>query len=243
MPHSYATYTSASIRAIEFNPRSQGAIDRKQEIISNISQHYGSTPGSILFVGFNPLIMGIADSQIYITAVDATTKKFLDSNNIKYTYIEFTDLSKHKKEFNWVVAGDEYFTFAKTEDDQRTSVELMVGLAKDLVVTTLKDYKNQDFKNREFSQPLAVYNNSKSLIFLEYHHYDYNDKNSWTTSVYEIEDAKSTMYGPFDRRSMFFKQLAKFSIDAGAKEFYVHKNLMYKSLIKKNYEHVITISF
>ena len=37
--------------------------------------------------------------------------------------------------------------------------------------------------------------------------------------------------------------MAKFSIDAGANNFYVHKNLMYKSLIKKNYEHVITISF
>jgi len=54
-------------------------------------------------------------------------------------------------------------------------------------------------------------------------------------------DVKIT--GPFARRSMFFKQMAKFSIDAGAKEFYVHKNLMYKSLIKKNYEHVISISF
>jgi hypothetical protein len=54
-------------------------------------------------------------------------------------------------------------------------------------------------------------------------------------------DGKVT--GLFARRSMYFKQMAKFSIDAGAKEFYVHKNLMYKSLIKKNYEHVISISF
>jgi len=42
---------------------------------------------------------------------------------------------------------------------------------------------------------------------------------------------------------MFFKQLAKFSIDAGAVNFLVHKNLMYKSLIKKNYEHVVSIQF
>ena len=61
--------------------------------------------------------------------------------------------------------------------------------------------------------------------------------------VYELYGNKSVVSGPFDRRSMFFKQMAKFSIDAGAKEFYVHKNLMYKSLIRKNYEHVISISF
>jgi hypothetical protein len=42
---------------------------------------------------------------------------------------------------------------------------------------------------------------------------------------------------------MYFKQMANFSITAGARQFYVHKNLMYKSLIKKNYEHVISISF
>jgi len=62
--------------------------------------------------------------------------------------------------------------------------------------------------------------------------------------VYEIgKDNSLTTYGLFERRTMFFKQLAKFSMDAGAVNFLVHKNLMYKSLIKKNYEHVISIQF
>jgi hypothetical protein len=42
---------------------------------------------------------------------------------------------------------------------------------------------------------------------------------------------------------MYFKQLAKFSTDAGAGGFSVHKNLMYKGLTSKGYEHVITIKF
>jgi hypothetical protein len=58
-----------------------------------------------------------------------------------------------------------------------------------------------------------------------------------------MHDHNTVAYGPFARRSMFFKQMANFSIAAGARQFYVHKNLMYKSLIKKNYEHVISISF
>jgi len=62
--------------------------------------------------------------------------------------------------------------------------------------------------------------------------------------VYEINAANAlTTYGVFQRRTMFFKQLAKFSMDAGAVNFLVHKNLMYKSLIKKNYEHVVSIQF
>jgi hypothetical protein len=61
--------------------------------------------------------------------------------------------------------------------------------------------------------------------------------------VHEIADNKLITNGPYARRAMFFKQLAKFSADAGAVGFSVHKNLMYKSLIKKNYEHVISIRF
>ena len=90
---------------------------------------------------------------------------------------------------------------------------------------------------------MAVHAHNDTKLFLEYHHYDFADRNSWSTTVYEMHGANAATTGPFARRSMFFKQMAKFSIDAGAKSFYVHKNLMYKSLIKKNYEHVISISF
>ena len=243
MPHSYATYTNASVNALKFNPRSQDAIDKKQEILSGIAHHYQSNPTSILFVGFSPLILGVTYKQIFVTNITEETKNFLNASDIKYTYIDTVDLHNYKKQFNWVIAGDEYFTFAQTEEDQRKSIELMASLAKDLIVTTLRDYKNQNFKEREFSQPLAVYNHKDSLLFLEYHKYEYSDKNAWETVVYELNGPDVKMYGPFPRRSMFFKQMAKFSLDAGAKEFYVHKNLMYKSLIKKNYEHVISISF
>lgn len=243
MAQDYAAYTEISVNALKFNPKSKEVIERKQEILNTISDHYRASPTSVLFYGFSPLIMATTAKQISVTNISDQTKKYLDSQAVKYTYIDSVDLPKHKKQFNWVVAGEEYFTFAHTEEQQRISVEVLAELAKDLIVTTLKDYKNQDFKEREFSQPLAVRNGRDSKIFLEYNAYDFDEKNSWGTSVYELQGTESKVYGPFSRRSMYFKQLAKFSIDAGAKNFYVHKNLMYKSLIKKNYEHVITISF
>jgi hypothetical protein len=243
MPLSYATYTNISVNALEFNPKSQDIIAKKQEIITSIAQHYSTNPLSILFIGFSSLILGVTYKQIFVTEVTEETKNYLNKQGIKYTYIDSADLPKHQKQFNWVIASDEYFTFAKTEEEQRQSIELLASLAKDLIVTTLRDYKNQDFKDREFSQPLVVHNHNEHKVFLEYHNYDYNDRNAWTTTVYELQGSTSKMYGPFDRRAMFFKQMAKFSLDAGAKNFLVHKNLMYKSLIKKNYEHVISISF
>ena len=243
MPQTFAGYTECSVNAFEFNPKSQEVIDRKQEILRSIAQHHGSNPASVLFYGFSPMILGSNYKQISVTYITAQTKKFLDARGVKYTYIAEEDLGNYKKSFDWVVATDEYFTFAQTEEEQVAKIQLTSSLAKNVVVTTLRDYKNQDFRDREFSQPLAVHNHNDTKLYLEYHHYDYNDKNAWTTTVYEMHEIDTTIHGPYARRSMFFKQMANFSINAGAKQFYVHKNLMYKSLIKKNYEHVISISF
>ena len=116
-------------------------------------------------------------------------------------------------------------------------------MAKNFVISTVRDYKNQDFKDRDFSIPIAVRNSGDQKIFVESHDWDLADRTRWNTMVYEIMGSSLKTYGIFDRRTMFFKQLAKFSIDAGAVNFMVHKNLMYKSLIKKNYEHVVSIQF
>ena len=243
MPQTFAGYTETSVNAFEFNPKNQEVVDRKQEILRAIAQHHGNNPTSVLFYGFSPMMLGAGYKQLAVTYINPQIKKFLDLRGVKYTHIAEEDLGNYRKSFDWVVATDEYFTFASSEEQQQTAMQLATGLAKNIIVTTLRDYKNQDFRDREFSQPLAVHASSDTKLYLEYHNYDYTDKNAWTTMVYEMHGRNAVTHGPFARRSMFFKQMANFSISAGAKNFYVHKNLMYKSLIKKNYEHVISISF
>jgi hypothetical protein len=144
-----------------------------------------------------------------------------------------------------VIAVDEFFTYAKSDEEQRALVLEISNLVTDYLITTLRDYKNQDYRDREFSQPTVLRTQDSSTIFLEAHDSNTQDRNAWTSNIYQISNPENnlTTYGTFDRRAMYFKQLAKFSIDAGASNFLVHKNLMYKSLIKKNYEHVITVKF
>lgn len=243
MSQQYKHYTQVSVQALKFNPKAQDLIQKKQEILHAVAVHAKSEPKSILFVGFNPMMLATTCRNISVTEITDDTKKYLDDCGIKYVYIADSDIDAHSKKFDWVVAGEEYFTFAGTEEEQRAKIEKLADLASGMILTTLRDYKNLDFKDREFSQPLAVHSGKDSKLFVEYHHYDFSEKNAWTSTVYELTGSESVMYGPFAKRSMFFKQLAKFSIDAGAKEFFVHKNLMYKSVIKKNYEHVISISF
>jgi hypothetical protein len=45
------------------------------------------------------------------------------------------------------------------------------------------------------------------------------------------------------KRTMYFKQLAKFASDVGSKNFQVEKKLMYKSLFSKNQDYIVYISF
>ena len=243
MSQTFAGYTECSVNAIKFNPKSQEVVDRKQEILRAIAQHHSSNPISVLFYGFSPMMLGAGYKQLAVTHITPEIKKFLDARAVKYTYVAEEDLGNYRKSFDWVVATDEYFTFASSEEEQQANIQLACNLAKSIVVTTLRDYKNQDFRDREFSQPLAVHDRDDTKLYLEYHHHDFNDKNTWDTTVYEMHGQDTATYGPYNRRSMYFKQMANFSITAGAKQFYVHKNLMYKSLIKKNYEHVISISF
>jgi len=241
----FTIYTDAVLSALTFNPKFADVVARKQEILDGVYRTENLEPQSILFVGFNPAILSCRAPMIAVTEISDTAKAFLDAQKIKYQYIVPADLVKYKKQFDCVVAMDEYFTFADSDLDQQTKIANICSLATAFVISTIRDYKNQDFKDRDFSQPIAVRNGTDTRLFVESHNWDLKDRTLWTSMVYEInEPAKGTVsYGAFSRRTMFFKQLAKFSMDAGAVNFLVHKNLMYKSLIKKNYEHVVSIQF
>lgn len=241
----FSNYTDAVLSALKFNPRQEDVVARKQEILDGVYRTENLDPTTVLFVGFNPAILSCKAKTIAVTEISDTAQEFLKSRDIKYTHITNEELGDHKKEFQCVIAMEEYFTFAGSDQEQQDKISKICSLATDFVISTLRDYKNQDYKDREFSQPALVRNGAETKLFVENHDWDLKDRTLWNTMVYEIDNPTNTMksYGAFNRRTMYFKQLAKFSMDAGAVNFLVHKNLMYKSLIKKNYEHVVSIQF
>ena len=241
----FSNYTDAILSALKFNPRLDDVIARKQEILDGVYRTENLEPTSVLFIGFNPAIASTKSKTLAVTEISPAAQEWLDARGVKYTYIDPADLSKYAKAFQCVVAMDEYFTFAESDQEQQDKIAKICNLATAFVISTVRDYKNQDFKEREFSTPALVRNGSELKTFVELHDWDLKDRTRWNTMVYEIDRGTNnlTTYGLFERRTMFFKQLAKFSMDAGAVNFLVHKNLMYKSLIKKNYEHVVSIQF
>jgi len=241
----FANYTDAVLSALIFNPKQNDVIARKQDILDTVYRTENLEPTSVLFVGFNPAIVSCQAKTIAVTEISESARAWLTSNGVQYNYIDSADLAKYRKQFECVVAMDEYFTFAVSDLEQQQKIANICNLATAFVISTIRDYKNQDFKDREFSLPILVRQSDQSQIYLESHDWDLKDRNSWTSTVHKITEPGKVLhtYGPFNRRTMFFKQLAKFSIDAGAVNFLVHKNIMYKSLIRKNYEHVVSIQF
>ena len=241
----FTTIGDVNILALKNNNRATDVVVKKQTILDNLAQYYNLTPTKILFVGFSSFVMASFPQKIYITAISEDVKAFLTEQKINYEYIPEQELMDYRKQFEVVVAVDEFFTFAATDNDQKDLVAQICNLATDYVITTLRDYKNQDYKEREFSQPTIVKNGSESVVFLENHTWSQTDRADWNSVIYAIDQQKQNMttFGSFTRRTMYFKQLANFTAAAGAQDFVVHKNLMYKGLLRKNYEHVITITF
>jgi hypothetical protein len=241
----FATLSDVNLLAFKNNNRLNDVVVKKQEIINTLSQYYNLSPSQPLFVGFSSFVMAGYPAEIAITSVGQDVLEYLTTQKVKYRYIPEIELINYRKRFDVVVVADEYFTYADSDQEQKDLVGQISSLATDYVITTLRDYKNQDYKDREFSQPSIVRNSDASTVFLESHAWSQQDRANWVSTIYAINQTTQSLetFGDFTRRTMYFKQLANFSNAAGATDFVVHKNLMYKGLIKKNYEHVITITF
>lgn len=145
--------------------------------------------------------------------------------------------------FDYVIAADEWLTVAETEDDQRHKVKILSELANIGVYTTVKDYKNMTYNQRNFYEPFQLKNSTGDVILFKHRRFDTSDRQRWTEVNYAIHDDKLIHTSSVNKRTMYFKQLAKFASDVGSKSFQVEKKMMYKSLFSKNQDYIVYISF
>lgn len=233
-------YSEVLFSAYRKQTRIPDILRKKQEIQSTVYEIHNVQPTTILFIGFTPMMLTDYHKEISVAGVSDEIVKYLESMGKRVNVVDLSSCAA--KHFDCVVALDEYFTFALSDDEQYHLVEECCRLSKGLIITTLRDHKNQDFKSREFSLPTALVNSKETTIYLEYNDYSARLKNAWTSRIYEL-GSNMVCHSDFQRRPMFFKQLAKFTKDFGALDFMIHKNVMYKSMIRKNYEHVISVNF
>jgi hypothetical protein len=207
---------------------------RKDELVAKKTQNIerilsNKSVKTVLHLGYGPIAEGLKAAGYDVVLAD--TLNLHDFGAVDFNL-----------RYDAVIAPDEYFTFAASEDAQRKLLETVFDLTRRVLVTTLSDYKNMTDNRREFGDPQSYKTQQGSSVYLERNLRD--NKSSWQTKVYRItDDDNCTTYGPFQRRSLFFKQLARMSEDSGSTEFEFQKNIMYKGMTKKCYEHVIVVNF
>lgn len=233
-------YNHILINSFIKNQKQKEILNKKTDLINQVYDYYEFRPTSQLFLGFNPAILNTDSIKSYIYGV--TQNDFYQLEKVGCRAKRIENFAELPDKVDAVISGDEFFTFCVDETVQRKFLSDLRDVVKKICITTLRDYKNQDFKDKEFSFPVIIRDQQSFLIYLESHEHDLNIKNTWETTVYAFNKQQHFVYGPFPRKAVYFKQLAKFSADAGFQNFVVHKNLMYKSIIRKNYEHVISFS-
>jgi len=156
---------------------------------------------------------------------------------------ELADFVAQGITFDYVIAPDEMLTYVDTEEQQKQLLSLISKIANTAFVTTIKDYKNMYSNQRYFEEPFVLRTDNGDAIVVRKREWDQTDRQAWVQENFIIHNKELYICKNYNRRTMYFKQLAKFSSDLGSKSFEVDKKNMYKPAFSKTFEYVVTIKF
>lgn len=211
--------------------QAQAKVDILQKLFSGLRIQ----PKTILFTHFNPIVLLLEKNYTCTVIADQSLKYAYQSESI------FIDNIAQVSGYSDVtIALDEYFTYAQSEQEQRDLLANIQKVTRGYVITSLQDYKNAAPHKRNHVESSTI----GDIIMVEQNLTDKNNKQNWVSNIYFIENNRDlTVVGPNERRTMYFKQLAKYSADLGGTNYEIQKNLLYRGFFKKNYEHIITVKF
>jgi len=229
MNNDFQIYNKAVVSAFNELIKTEDLIARKTENFLKILRGYNDIK-TVLCTGYNPVALGLQKEGYDISLLDS-------SEEMGPPFVPF-DINIR---YDAVLALDEYITFASDETAQKDLLNTVCDLTKAVLIVTLSDYKNMSENTKDYSDPQGYKTKEGYTTYLEKHT---KGRNHFLTKVYKIDHNDNlTIFGPVGRRSMYFKQLARQAENNKSIKFLFQKNMMYKGMLKKNYEHIITIDF
>lgn len=167
-------------------------------------------------------------------------------NAVKQSFVErgltLDSTVDHSKKYDTVIALDEYFTYCETEDSQRQNIATVLDSLDTggIVLTSMRDYRNNPVHKRTVGDTSFVTIDKQAQVIVETNKPNSYDKQSWTQKNYVIntETGNTKTYSVGNRRTLYFKQLAKYCNDAGCQQFGILKDNFWKNPIRKSMEHI-----
>ena len=150
--------------------------------------------------------------------------------------------------YDTVIASDEFLTYASTEKEQTERITALCKMTGMRLIVTVRDFKNDLNRADNDKNFNMVQDDGTRWTTVEQTFWDKIDRQSWAHQTYVVshstnQDPVVTFHGTVQRRALYFKQLAKFSFDAGCVSYNVVTQNTYKPLFKKHIEHIIVINF
>ena len=150
------------------------------------------------------------------------------------------------KKYDTVLALDEYFTYADSEQSQKKLIDDAAKLLTPggILLASMRDYRNNPVHKRNLGDSSYININSTHYVVVEINRPDTIGNQSWHQTNFVIEnDDAATAYELGNRRTLYFKQLAKYCNDAGCKQFGVLKEHFWKSPWRRSMEHIAWSKF
>lgn len=196
-------------------------LDKAKDILSSIQNRLGWTNGTILALG----------------------RSWLSEHLIELGHqVIFPNELASNSRFSIILAMDEILTKEEHEQDQRKHITQLVELLdKDgLLIASLRDFKNSNFHRRPLGDSCSNVIDHHKIVTLEVNDLSHSDKQSWIQKLYvTVNDNEFTCLNLGKRRTLYFKQLAKYCLDAGAPEFGVIKDTFWRNHLRRSPEHIV----
>lgn len=219
---------------------------KKADTIINTMQNENVNPQTILTLGFGLIPIGLINKgyDVTIGRCSESCQEFGKEIGIEDRMINksLSDFVINGDKFDVVIAADDFMTYLETEEEQIEACEQLIAITSQLVIVTARDYKNLPQHHRQFDEPLAFeYEDDKDVVMFSRRKWNKSDRQTWQNYMYAISEEGTHILGPINRRTIYFKQLAKYMHDCGVSDYKVQRNLLYKPLFTKHYEHIITV--
>lgn len=144
--------------------------------------------------------------------------------------------------YDLILALDEILTRESDEQSQKKLIVQILNLLSPdgILIATLRDYRNNNYHRRPLGDNIFAQIGRDRLVVTEVNDLDMNDKQRWNQKIHMVvNDQDFICIEAGYRRTLYFKQLAKYCNDSNIDKFGVFKDYFWRGHLRRSPEHII----
>jgi len=149
--------------------------------------------------------------------------------------------SNPNKKYDTILALDETLCRYSNESSQKQAINNLLNVLspKGLMLVSIRDYRNGNFHRRPLGDTVLNEIDGEEYITVEVNHHKTHDKQSWEQKMYFVKNHQELeTINCGDRRTLYFKQLAKYSKDVKDVTFGIYKEIFWRGTWRRTPEHL-----